>query len=205
MRAILALAAVLIMSGSATADYLVYRVVNVDPMDVLNIRATANPVSAIRGELPHDAEMVEVLEEEAGWGRIIYDGVEGWVSTAYLAPMPRPRAGQTIAPGGFVCSGTEPFWGLTLDESGAVEFYDAQTFGEAWDADVHDGRIASSRPYPYAYHFSGRISGMAILDRGMCSDGMSDFNYGWRAYVDVRDDDNGARLLEGCCRTPVRD
>jgi len=34
--------------------------------------------------------------------------------------------------------------------------------------------------------------------------GMSDLGYGWRAYVDVRDGEGGARLLEGCCRTPVR-
>lgn len=204
MRTCLVFAAAAFLAAPALADYPVYRVINVDTVDTLNVRATASPVSAILADLPHDAEMIEVLEEESGWGRIIVDGLEGWVSLAYLQPMPRPRAGAAMAPGEFQCFGTEPFWGLSLSADGSVEFYDGLTLGEPITATVTEGRQASGRPYPYAYRFEGRAQGLAIIDRAECSDGMSDLDYGWRAYLDVRDPENGARLIEGCCRTPVR-
>ncbi len=196
--------AVLLTAVPAHADYPVYRVINVDMVDTLNVRASANPVSAILTELDHDAQMLEILEEENGWGRIIVDGLEGWVAMAYLAPMPRPTAGEAAAPGGFICAGTEPFWGLSLGTSGAVEFYDGLTLGEALASRISDGRTASGRFYPYAYQIEGEASGLAIIDRAECSDGMSDLTYGWRAYLNIHDRENGTRLLEGCCRTPVQ-
>lgn len=185
-------------------DYGLYRVINIDAVDSLDVHETASPISAILTELSATAEMVEVLEEESGWGRILVNGVEGWVSMAYLTPMPRPRAGHTQAPGGFICAGTEPFWGLEIETTGQFGFHDAQTFGETRRADLTRALTASSRPYPYSYRFQGDVSGIAIIDRAECSDGMSDFDYGWRVFIEVQDAQDDPRLMEGCCRTPVR-
>lgn len=83
-----------------------YRVVNVDSHDVLNVRQTPSPTSAIVGALPPGTRRVEVLEARHGWGRILMPGGEGWVSLAYLAEMERADIAGHTAPGGFSCAGT---------------------------------------------------------------------------------------------------
>ena len=66
MRAYLAGAvtglAVLMTAGPAQAQPAVYRVVNVDSHDVLNVRRTPSPTSALVGSLPPGASRIEVLE-----------------------------------------------------------------------------------------------------------------------------------------------
>lgn len=205
MRSVaIALAAGLAGLGAAppaVAQVSIHRVVNVAPSDVLNIRATPSPTSAIVGSLAPGTSQVEVLERRHGWGRVLVDGGEGWVSLAYLAESERAAIPGLDAPGGFACAGTEPFWGLTIGTDGSGSWNDLATLGEARAVSVDDARTAGNRHEPFVYRFSGEAEGMAVLSREACSDGMSDIAYGWRAYVDVADG-AGRRFVTGCCRTP---
>jgi len=197
---ILAVSAVL-AGGSALAQPAVYRVVNVDSGDVLNVRRTPSPTSAIVGSLPPGAERVEVLETRHGWGRILMRGAAGWVSLAYLAEDERAMIEGYTAPGGFSCAGTEPFWGLAIGMNGTGAFNDAVTLGEERSFAIGDARTAQGRFYPYVYHFDGEASGFAVIEPRACSDGMSEREYGWHVVADIGDGE-GRRLLDGCCWTP---
>ncbi|WP_300543280.1 SH3 domain-containing protein [Maricaulis sp.] len=191
-------------AGTAHARPDVHRVVNVDQTDVLNIRETPSPTSAIVATLSPNARMVEVLETRHGWGRVVVRGGEGWVSLAYLAAMDRtPIPGQG-APGGFRCAGTEPFWGLDIGTDGTGRYHDMMSLGEERAIAVSESRTASGRFQPFVYRFGGEAGGVAVVTEGMCSDGMSDRQYGWRAYVDAEDGE-GVRFVEGCCWTPPQE
>lgn len=207
MRAYLAGAAVtglavLMTAGPAQAQPAVYRVVNVDSHDVLNVRRTPSPTSALVGSLPPGASRVEVLETRHGWGRVLLRGAEGWVSLAYLAEDERPDIPGQSAPGGFACAGTEPFWGLEIDAGGQGRFNDAMSMGEERGLEVSDVRTARGRMYPFVYRFEGEVTGFALVSPQACSDGMSERGYGWRVSADVEDGE-GRRLLDGCCWTPA--
>ena len=204
MQVFWAMVAACLLAGPLAAQPAPYRVVNVDQTDTLQIRETPSPTGAIIGTLGPNARQVEVLEARHGWGRILAGEGQGWVSLAYLAPQERARLDAFDAPAGFHCTGTEPFWGLEIAGSGTVRFHDALTLGEDRTADIFDARTASARFDPHVYHFTGDVSGFAVVSAARCSDGMSERDYGWRALVDVRDDEGG-RFLEGCCRTPVAD
>lgn len=193
----------LLATFAAEAQPSLYRVVNVDSFDVLNVRATANPLSAILGSLAPDAEMIEVLEEEDGWGRILMDEGNGWINMTYLAPMDRPMAGAFDAPGHLQCLGTEPFWGAELGRDGRITYHDAMSLGEDLTAELTNAQTASARPDPHYYAFEGEVSGSLIIAADTCSDGMSDRDYGWRAYLFARDPEGGRRFVEGCCMTPL--
>lgn len=198
--------AVLLGAADALAQPPVYRVVNVAPSDVLNIRECADPGSTIVGQLSPHARRVDVLEEADGWGRIVTGDARGWVSMAYLAPMERPSIAGLDAPGGFQCSGAEPFWGLRIDDAGEAEFDSAMTENGRRRLAVTEARTADGRFEPYLYRFTGDADGFALITRTACSDGMSDIGYGWRAFVELRSKrDQPVRFLEGCCRTVITD
>ena len=181
----------------------VYRVVDVGASDVLNIRAAADARSEILGGLAPDAVMVEVLEQDEGWGRIVFEEENGWVNLGFLSPMERQTAGEFNAPGQFQCMGTEPFWGAEIGRDGGFRFYDAMSMGEDLSADLTSAETASARPEPYHYRFDGEISGSLTIAAQTCSDGMSDRDYGWRVYLFAYDRENGRRFVDGCCMTPL--
>ncbi|RKQ95568.1 SH3 domain-containing protein [Maricaulis maris] len=203
MRHLIGLLAIVFACGTAQAQPQLYRVVNVDQTDTLNVRATANPTAAIVDTLSPNASRVEVLEERHGWGRVIAGEGEGWINLAYLLRMERPAIGEFDAPGGLQCSGTEPFWGLQLHESGDATYYDGESLGAELALNVVDARTARARPDPHVYYLSGAAEGVAVIASGQCSDGMSDRRYGWQASVDMRSPDGVSRLVQGCCFTPV--
>lgn len=203
MKWLVGLLGCLVMTAAAEAQTGVYRVIGVDSTDVLNIRAEADPRSAILATLAFDAALVEVLEEEGGWGRVLLEEGSGWVSMRHLEPMDRPRAGAFDAPGNFQCMGTEPFWGAEIGVDGSVSYYDALTMGEQQQADLTLAETASARFTPYHYVFEGAVTGHLIIDAQACSDGMSDRDFGWRAYLFADDREGGRRFVEGCCMTPL--
>ena len=192
----------LLLASPVWAPPALFQVVNVDAHDVLNIRATPSPTAAITGELRPGARSVEVLETRHGWGRILHGESSGWISLAYLDPMERPVVSGFQAPAGFTCAGTEPFWGLSVAPDGELVRHDMLTLGEERMSRITDARRARGRQEPFIYHFAGEGSGMLLVRSGQCSDGMSERAYGWQAVLDVRDED-GARLMEGCCWTEI--
>lgn len=63
---------------------------------VVNIRSAANTNSEVIGSLYKDT-VVNVLEEQAGWSKVTYANVTGWVSQSYLE-----AAGSSAANSGLV-------------------------------------------------------------------------------------------------------
>jgi hypothetical protein len=67
-----------------------YRVVNVQPNDVLNIRGDTGENKPIIGSIPPDGRGIQVINKgrgvTGGWVRIKYKDAEGWVNSYYLTP-----------------------------------------------------------------------------------------------------------------------
>lgn len=179
----------------ATQEYILptlFDVSGVSSHDVLNIRAEPSARAARIGTLAPDAQRVEVVEEQAGWGRINTGEGTGWVSMRYLAYRTDVwQPGQL--PPAFRCLGTEPFW----------------------DARVEDGDLVLRSPEDQA---GDRRPVRAVLDTGIfrdparvvvaqdmtlfshpqiCSDGMSDRLFGLSATLVIHGDQ--PRMLSGCC------
>ena len=201
MRLCMAMIAVFLIAAPVAAQPSLYRVVNVASDDVLNIRSQPSAGSALVGAFSPGTERVEVLAIQSGWGRVVAGEGMGWVNLAYMEPMDQPRAGDWDAPGALSCGGTEPFWGATIGADGSASFYDAYSYGENRALTLTDARTASARPWPHHYSFTGAAEGDLVVDVQQCSDGMSDRDYPWRAYLYVRDQEGGPRFMEGCCRT----
>ena len=66
---------------------------NVEPDDVLNVRAEPDAESAVLAELAHDARGItryseEVVNGDTAWGVVESDGRTGWVALRFLRPEP---------------------------------------------------------------------------------------------------------------------
>jgi uncharacterized protein YgiM (DUF1202 family) len=122
MRFNTAMIIAVLFAGTASAQPQLYRVVNVASDDVLNIRAEPTASSAVVGAFSPGTQRVQVLREEAGWGRVSAGESMGWVSLAYLDPMEQPGAGDWDAPGALMCGGNEPFWGVRIGEDGSASY-----------------------------------------------------------------------------------
>lgn len=183
-----------------------YRVTGVEPGDTLNVRRLPDVSGEIITQLDPGYGLVDVLEIRDGWGRVLAPGGGGWVSMAYLVRAVRPDLTEFDAPGGFECSGTEPFWGASIAVDGAVSFQDAMSYDLDAPLELMSAMTASARLQPYSYQFAnpnGLMDVALIIDAQACSDGMSARRYGWRAIARVRDHQSASRLLEGCCWTPL--
>ena len=106
--------------------------------DVLNIRAEPNAAAAIVGSFAHDAAPIEVLALEGGWVYVSTGEGMGWASAAYLREISLPAFAGSALPDGLVCSGTEPFWGMTLSGAG-ISFAGMDIAEARFDLAVVDG------------------------------------------------------------------
>ncbi|MCU0826804.1 MAG: SH3 domain-containing protein [Tabrizicola sp.] len=186
----------LLASGSAMAQDLpaAFRVTGVGAEDVLNIRQAPNAASEKIGEIGPYGVNIEVLalSENGRWGKIGMPEGNGWIAMRYLAPQ-ELTADEGI-PRPISCLGAEPFWRLGL-YPGGDEF---ERMGE----ERVDLRPKSEKPGEDGWQasFGTRDSatyGLVVV-RGLCGDGMSDREFGWRAtmYIDKAD---GSDTLQGCC------
>ena len=96
------------------------------------------------------------------------------------------------AQAGFSCSGTEPFWDLTVNRGIVLQHagidttrYPKASMKQVGTTKVYRARRAGQSP----------IS-VAVRVNGSCSDGMSDQTYPYEATVSVE----GQPTLHGCCR-----
>jgi uncharacterized membrane protein len=186
----------LLASGPALAQDLpaAFFVTGVDTDDVLNIRQAPSAGSEKIGEIGPYGINIEVLalSENGRWGKIGMPEGNGWVAMRYLSPqetgtvegLPRPLS----------CLGTEPFWRLGL-YPGGDEF---ERLGE----DRLDLQSVSEDPGEDGWQASlGAMDGATyglVVARGLCSDGMSDREFGWRATLYI-DRPGGSETLQGCC------
>ncbi|WP_199559094.1 SH3 domain-containing protein [Nioella nitratireducens] len=187
------------MASAQVHDYpALYRVTGVASDDVLNVRSGPGVENRIVGALPPSATQVEIVgtTQDRGWGRVSLGEVSGWVSMRYLDRIgPDWNAGL---PAPLYCHGTEPFWSYERAIGGG-------TFSS----------VAEPAPVPYAELWSGTPSGRgpqafgivldsgtstmtAIIRREICSDGMSDRDFGISGMF-LRRTSQGTEVLEGCC------
>lgn len=182
-----------------------FDVVDVAPDDVLNVREKPDPAAPVIGAIPPDGQGIEVvrLDEEGGWGRVNAGERAGWVSMRFLEG--RPEAPDRGAPPEALrCSGTEPFWAFDWSD-GAISFS---------TPDAPDGvalgveKVLSSMTLPVPHWIfvarAGERRMTAFIQPQMCSDGMSDMEYGLAVTLADEDGADGARAYSGCCSLKVR-
>lgn len=175
-----------------------YRVTGVAATDVLNVRAGPGANHQIIGSFAPNQTNVEVVgtTEDHRWGRVIIGETSGWSSMRYLTRTgPDWNAGL---PTPLYCFGTEPFWSYERLIGGgnlnSVTMAAPVPFAELWS-----GPAAGRGPQTFGMVMdSGNSTMTAFIRRGICSDGMSDRDYGIIAYF-LRSGPGGSELLEGCC------
>lgn len=195
--------ALLLMSVPAFAEGALpalHDVAGVASNDVLNLRAEPSASAQIVGSLTPNQQDVEVvgLSPDGKWGRINLSESSGWASKAFLTRQ--NNAPWFALQSGLHCSGTEPFWSLTLDpvaksarfatpESEGLELTISTTWpGNDW------------QPVAGLQMSAGENSAMAVIRAEACSDGMSDRTHGLAVDVfsfGATTVANGS--LHGCC------
>ena len=157
------------------------------------------PGGARLASLPPGTKPLEASAVRDGWARIIHRERDAWVPLDALAPLePRTAVGGLVRDG-LVCSGTEPFWSLSV--SGASARLASQGKPDRELALGASSRAAGRR-YPLRLSLragaEGGPWGDAVLEPRLCSDGMSDRTYPWS--VSLLPAEGGLRT--GCCRLP---
>ena len=173
-----------------------YRVVNVAPDDLLNMRQDPTSASIVLDTLAPTAENVEVIEFNAAgtWGRVNLREASGWVFMKYLAPMP---AGEFALGRALSCLGTEPFWHLEIDQAETSVFsaIDAQKI------EFNQFALFPSENQRMNYAFqaeSGSSVAFGSIQNTICSDLMSDRLYGLSVTL-LLQVSGEKRALSGCC------
>ncbi|WP_159453109.1 COG3650 family protein [Pseudooctadecabacter jejudonensis] len=168
-----------------------FSVTGVAEDDVLNIRNGPGASFDKTGELEPFTLNVEVLDQQDGWALIPTSESTGWVSMRFLRPNPIP-ANEIPRP--LVCSGTEPFWDIGFYPRGAdytelgLERRDLTVIHEET---APDGYLVEAREGP-------TMTRTLIVKAGVCSDGMSDRQYGMSALLFTSAPD-GNFVHKGCC------
>jgi hypothetical protein len=170
------------------------------PADGLTVRAApgGEPVGTLaRGH------RVEATAVDGVWVRFALGEVDAWAAVDALRPVEVPWLGSTRLPVGLVCSGTEPFWSLTLAPEAIVwRTPEAETPWGLFAAAPATGRPA----FPVLLTLMRESRSMlAIIRPGACSDGMSDRTQAWHAEVVTQTPDGAGGVLTlhtGCCRLP---
>lgn len=146
------------------------------------------------GSIPADATDVlgtgrSKLVDAQRWLEVSTGATRGWVNAKFLeADRFSDLKGAT-----FRCSGTEPFWGVTLGPNGG-EYSTPESRTKLTLTQVQP---AVGRPFPLLYRLAdanGQKLRATVSHQNWCSDSMSDYDYAFQ--VLLSDDDN---LNEGCC------
>lgn len=192
------------MTGPAFAQGLpaLHDVTGVAGTDVLNLRAAPDAGAELLGSLAPNARGVEVtaLSPDGKWGQVNLAETSGWAAMRFLARQPGPDWTALQTP--MRCSGTEPFWGLDFNATEAnmtLREMDAEALPLwiTWVAPAagQTGTVGIALEGPAR-------TGFATLTARICSDGMSDRQYGLSLTLFL----NGvgastaeASGLSGCC------
>ena len=204
--AVVGLGALLCSTGlTASADRYEFRVVGVRRADVLNIRErveSQDDVSdtKVLGRIPAKASGIvgTGATQKVGrtrWYEVRFGKVRGWVNGRFLSPL-SGELSQALQSNLF-CSGTEPFWSLKVEDTGA----EVRQPGE----EPRHYSVATREP------FQGRSDSLAlrlvgdnssevtalVQHKEWCNDGMSDLEYAFE--VRVVGPGGESRTLRGCC------
>ena len=177
-----------------------FDVVGVAENDVLNLRAGPGAAYPVVGRLMPDARNIPVVDQspDGKWALLRHGEGIAWASLKYLSR--RPGQDGYRLPASLDCAGGEPFWGLQISENMAV-FDDIE--GQSVKLDrLWDGKAIGWQPYKYGLRLEGDQSAIhAVINRGQCDDGMSDYVYGFSIEA-ILSGDLGDALLVGCCALP---
>ena len=175
-----------------------YEVVNVAVNDRLNVRSAPDPTSEILGSLAHDAKGIEVIgraPRPSGsglWGRVNFGERAGWVNMRFL----RLRS-EVSRPTSYICFGTEPFWAFTDRVSDGFKFQ----FPDANPLFFRPRANGQSQNRTDRYFVTGandETTFGGVIRAELCSDGMSDREYGMAIDLGLFGE-AGATFLSGCC------
>lgn len=166
--------------------------------DVLNIRVQPDASAVIIGGLAPDATGIEAITSRDGWLKVNLGEGVGWVNGRYAAVDGGLWQAPDALPSGLTCFGTEPFWSLTLEGDEAVwstpdgghRHPQAQVLARSWGWAETPERVIS------AEGLTAFLTGAD--DPALCSDGMSDRQFGLNATVVLRDG-GPAQHYHGCC------
>lgn len=194
MRLVIAICTILFATSAAQAD-VAYSVFGVRPGDTLNMRVQPNPNAPVVQTIAHDAEGIALTSKTAqgNWTEVTFRRKRGWVNARYLG-LGSP--GRYQLPAFLDCSGTEPFWSVTLRPGQAradMMFAEKRFFFRLTRA-----QQAMNRSEIWLIRASGRPAGdMSLIVRNeTCSDGMSDNRYPYSAIALI----SGLDMVAGCCR-----
>jgi len=175
-----------------------YRVVGVAANDVLNVRQSASSSAPIVASLAPNAFPVEIIRSQNGWGYVATNEGMGWVAMHFLQQIAFAKFAATNLPEGLSCSGTEPFWGLVM--AGNKITYSALDQAERVYSLVESGQMQNSggaTSFVIGQNNGNPLTG--IVSNQLCSDGMSDIDYGRR--IDLIISGGGATSgFSGCCQ-----
>lgn len=168
-----------------------YEVTGVAADDTLNVRAEPSASATRIGTLAPDANGVEVIRVQNGWGLVNIGEQSGWASMRFMA---KQSDSVSVTPAS--CFGTEPFWTLGFGKG------DDLTWSTPSDAQA--GRItarmtsANVRGVIGVEYTLNRSRGQAVMRPEICSDGMSDRSFGIAVDLSIVAGDS-AQLYSGCC------
>lgn len=170
-----------------------FTVSNLQTDDILNIRAKPSPKAKDLGDLnPSDIVEVVRLGVDGKWARIIWGEREAWVHRNYLTPVAMDRLPNSGLPANMSCSGTEPFWGVTIKD-GMLTYSDPDRTLTS-EPVLWEGTSANN----VFRHAVASASWRALVQKKICTDGMSDIAYGLS--VDLLSVDPAQQtVLSGCC------
>ncbi len=168
-----------------------YDVTGVASDDVLNIRAEATASAETIGALAHNSSNVEVIATAGNWGQINSDEGTGWVSLRYMARQasnPDYALAHRIG-----CYGTEPFWSAEFVQGQKVQFSSPEGGYETAGAGLVVPASGVTGLWGMAFDDS-----VASFRREICSDGMSDRQFGLSVALYSHHAGEIA-LYSGCC------
>lgn len=198
MRWFLSSLCVLCLNLPAVAQELpaLFDVIGVESDDVLNIRTSPTSGAGILGEFGPVQRDIEVLQlsDNGKWGLVNIGESTGWTFMRYLIRQP----GDGLMDGNLTCFGTEPFWDLSVSNGANAVF----TSMEGNHLTFHLDEMIPAAGYSNRVAFVGRSPSKeqmsATAHRTICSDGMSDRQYGLEIDLLLREA-SGLRYLTGCC------
>jgi uncharacterized membrane protein len=189
------LAFLTLAAGAAAAqDYpALHSVTGVAGDDILNVRTRPMAQANVIGTLAPDAEGIEVIAEENGWGQLNVDGQSGWANLSFLSRVEGSALPQAPR---FTCFGTEPFWSLSVTPGADAVFSVPEGVDRAFSLSPLTTASGRFQPFAALGSASGGTLALVVAEEA-CSDGMSDNRFGLSTTVVLGGYDT--QVYSGCC------
>ena len=161
-----------------------YEVTGVSANDVLNIRSTPRALARKVGEYGPRDKGIRIYRRDGNWALTGRIKPLGWVNGRFLKAT--TTTAQLQLP--ISCTGTEPFWSLTISSALRATYSDPETASRHYRVSGFERVGKGAR-----LHLGG--SGATLIKAGACSDGMSDKRYPHSLRLVLPDGGE----LRGCC------